>query len=316
MPERAGLLLLGVIAISLGIWSPPALMATPADTAVAAFGPYRVPVDPTPPLCTANGLAYTPANTVTGTAGPDFLLLGNQGQLALALGGHDIVSGANGKDCIDGGDGNDLLKGFNAKDVILGGNGSDTLFGGNGDDVLDGGPGFDICIGGEGQDTIVNCELVFNGEQPDSGGGCDGHHRDALVGGAGGGSGHGDEDDDEDECCDGDRESGSLTGGAGGGGDHGDCDEGGHRTTTTASGGSPTPSAGAKTSGGSGDPTETPSAATGTVTPGATPTPAKPTATPTKTPTATPTSTPTPKPTQPGDRPVKYEFSGVAVFSK
>ena len=44
--------------------------------------------------------------TVNGTAGPDFLLLGNQGQLALALGGHDIVSGANGKDCIDGGDGN------------------------------------------------------------------------------------------------------------------------------------------------------------------------------------------------------------------
>ncbi|MCO5203381.1 MAG: hypothetical protein M9925_16995, partial [Chloroflexi bacterium] len=91
-----------------------------------------------PATCTDAGLSYTPANTIIGTSGPDVLTLGNQGQLVLALGGDDIVSGGNGKDCIDGGDGNDLLKGDNGKDVILGGNGDDVLVGGNGKDVLDG----------------------------------------------------------------------------------------------------------------------------------------------------------------------------------
>lgn len=124
-------------------------------------------------LCAENGLSFTVANTVTGTAGPDFLILGNQGQLALALGGFDIVVGGNGKDCIDGGPGGDVLKGLNGDDVILGGEGNDFLYGGAGDDVLDGGPGFDICVGGSGKDTIRNCEVIFQGIDP---GGCEPVH--------------------------------------------------------------------------------------------------------------------------------------------
>lgn len=126
--------------------------------------------NPLPDLCAEHGLTFTTANTVTGTAGPDFLVLGNQGQLALALGGFDVVVGGNGRDCIDGGPGGDILKGLNGDDVILGGEGNDFLYGGAGEDVLDGGPGFDICVGGSGKDTIRNCEVVFQGIDP---GGCE-----------------------------------------------------------------------------------------------------------------------------------------------
>jgi len=66
-------------------------------------------------------LNYTPAQSLTGTAGDDSL------------------TGGSGNDTLDGLGGNDLLVGMGGNDSLLGGAGSDTLVGGGGNDTLDGG---------------------------------------------------------------------------------------------------------------------------------------------------------------------------------
>lgn len=276
-----------------------------------------------PALCTAHTLTYTTANTVTGTAGIDFLVVsGTAGKLVLALAGIDFVAGGPGRDCIDGGDDNDLLKGFGGDDVILGGKGNDTIFGGDGDDVIDGGPGYDICVGGPGTDTITNCEVVFQANEDGSGDDEHCHEKDDLTaagaGGAGGGSaGHDDEDDcdDDGQCRDSDDLQPEGAGGAGGGSGHegeDNCDskgtQGGSGTKSVSGVSNP-------------DATATPGTGEGGATAVAiTPTPTaktKPSATPTSTPTPTPTRTPTATPTAtPTGRPVNAVTTAIAVWPK
>ncbi|MGE0332005.1 MAG: hypothetical protein AB7P37_15105, partial [Ramlibacter sp.] len=66
-------------------------------------------------------LNYTPAATLTGTAG------------------NDTLTGGSGNDTLDGLGGNDSLTGNGGNDSLLGGAGADTLHGGAGNDTLDGG---------------------------------------------------------------------------------------------------------------------------------------------------------------------------------
>lgn len=76
--------------------------------------------------------------TVTGTDGPDRLLVGT----------HSFLT-------VDGAGGNDVLTGGPGADLLMGGAGADTLIGGHGDDYLDGGSGADTLTGGNGSDTYV-----------------------------------------------------------------------------------------------------------------------------------------------------------------
>ena len=73
-------------------------------------------------------------DTITGTAGKDWL------------------TGNGGDDVIDGGAGNDLLMGNEGDDTLRGGAGDDILYGGQGDDLLHGGAGADTLFGGGGVD--------------------------------------------------------------------------------------------------------------------------------------------------------------------
>ncbi len=231
------LLVTGCCALGMAMVGGTSLMATPNGTAATGFGPYAVPSVSGPTVCEEQGVSYAPVDTVTGTSGPDVLTLGNQGQLALALGGDDLVWGGNGKDCIDGGDGNDILEGGNGRDVILGGNGDDVLVGGNGKDVLDGGPGWDICTGALGKDTFINCEDIRDSDESGAGEECAGGSDFGMSGGARGDhDGKNNCDDEDANECEGHR-------GAEGGSDGGGCSDD-HRagvTTVLPEAGSPTP---------------------------------------------------------------------------
>ena len=89
-------------------------------------------------------------DTITGDAGPNFIVDGNYGpsgaDTILGLDGDDIVFSGVGNDAIDGGLGNDSLNGHL---------GDDSLDGGPGNDILDGGEGTDACTNGE---SDQNCE--------------------------------------------------------------------------------------------------------------------------------------------------------------
>ena len=99
---------------------------TPSITLLALAGASLLAGTPTVASAAPSSKAPVP-QTLTGTAGDDFL------------------EGGNGLDTVDGLDGND---------VIDGGNGSDTLLGGTGDDMIYGGAGKDLIEPGEGMDTV------------------------------------------------------------------------------------------------------------------------------------------------------------------
>lgn len=117
------------------------------------------------------------ANTVTGTAGREYITApsnsnridGGAGNDAIYAGGE--LSGGDGNDTLGctaavgcrlaGGPGNDMLQTGAGDDVIDGGAGNDELYGLGGDDLLDGGPGDDTLRGdfaegvpGSGDDTL------------------------------------------------------------------------------------------------------------------------------------------------------------------
>jgi Ca2+-binding RTX toxin-like protein len=67
----------------------------------------------------------------------------------------DTITGSAQPDWIDGGAGFDFLSGFGGNDTLIGGAGFNTLRGGGGDDSLVGGPSADTIEGGDGNDTII-----------------------------------------------------------------------------------------------------------------------------------------------------------------
>jgi len=81
--------------------------------------------------------------------------------------GDDIIFGNNGDDSIVGGEGRDYLFGLNGIDHITGDGGDDVIFGGNNDDHLAGSAGVDLIVGGNGDDELVveeGIDIVFDGE--------------------------------------------------------------------------------------------------------------------------------------------------------
>lgn len=89
-----------------------------------------------------------------GTAGHDFLIGDDSGNVINAGSGIDSVQGGYGDDKLDGGADNDALYGQEGNDTLLGGAGNDALLGGNGDDTLRGGIGIDALSGGAGDDLL------------------------------------------------------------------------------------------------------------------------------------------------------------------
>ncbi len=114
-------------------------------------------------------------DTLTGTAGSDFIgggddndtLIDNYGHNELRGGmGNDVLTvgngsagsilkGGAGNDIVTSGAGNDTLIGGSGYDTLIGGRGQDTLFGNRGRDVLNGGEGDDLIDGGRGHDTLT-----------------------------------------------------------------------------------------------------------------------------------------------------------------
>jgi hypothetical protein len=114
--------------------------------------------------------------TLVGTGGADVLRGTRRADVIVARGGNDIVKsrGGNdkvcdgagndrvvlggGKDKAIGGAGADRIAGGAGNDTLAGGRGNDTLSGGRGNDRLNGGRGTDTCLGGPGRDTLSSCE--------------------------------------------------------------------------------------------------------------------------------------------------------------
>lgn len=102
-------------------------------------------------------------DSVTGTAGEDYLR-GEDGNDVIVGGGafddlhgnagNDTVSGGDGDDWVVGGKDNDHLKGEWGDDIVYGNLGDDTCEGGGGDDIVRGGQGNDLLLGGDGRDWI------------------------------------------------------------------------------------------------------------------------------------------------------------------
>jgi Ca2+-binding RTX toxin-like protein len=83
--------------------------------------------------------------TLTGTAGPNELLLG---------GGGGTINGGDGADAIDGSASTDTLNGQGGNDEIIPRAGDDTVNGGSGNDRLEGSSDDNTFIGGPGRDLI------------------------------------------------------------------------------------------------------------------------------------------------------------------
>lgn len=80
-------------------------------------------------------------------------LIGFEGAIGSAFA--DTITGSAQPDWIDGGSGFDSISAFGGNDTIIGGPGFNTLRGGGGDDSIVGGPSADTIDGGDGNDTII-----------------------------------------------------------------------------------------------------------------------------------------------------------------
>jgi len=96
-----------------------------------------------------------PSQILSGTAGPDLMLAGSNGDEMIGKAGDDCIIGGSGNDILKGRSGNDTIIGGGGHDTILGGVGIDELFGGNGNDILRGASGVDTIRGSAGDDKVV-----------------------------------------------------------------------------------------------------------------------------------------------------------------
>jgi len=104
-----------------------------------------------------SGLRETPPVTglrLTGTNGPDHIVLGRGINLHLGA-GNDTIDGARGNDRILAAGGDDRLLGSFGNDSLYGEAGSDWLYGNTGKDKVSGGLGNDWLYGGPGNDRLT-----------------------------------------------------------------------------------------------------------------------------------------------------------------
>ena len=106
------------------------------------------------------------ADTVTGSAASNWLLLSEGGDLAQGSAGSDTLDGGAGADSLYGGDDNDSITGGAGNDLLAGQFGADMLDGGVGDDSLYGDIGSDQLWGGDGNDWLA----AWDGDDTLSGG--------------------------------------------------------------------------------------------------------------------------------------------------
>ncbi|MGL5010091.1 MAG: calcium-binding protein [Paracoccaceae bacterium] len=112
------------------------------------------------------------ASTLTGDAGPDFILGAGGNDVLSGDVGRDLLVGELGADSLNGGEGddvvlgawgNDLVNGNAGDDVLIGGSGDDALFGSLGDDFLAGSSGRDTLDGGDGNDELLGVDMTTAG---------------------------------------------------------------------------------------------------------------------------------------------------------
>lgn len=94
------------------------------------------------------------ADTMTGSAGNDYLDGGWGNNTLYGMGGDDTLLAADNEDKIYGGDGNDLIRSGWGGDTLYGGNDDDIIYGEAWNDTLYGGSGNDQLFGGDHDDTI------------------------------------------------------------------------------------------------------------------------------------------------------------------
>ncbi|MBL1434935.1 MAG: hypothetical protein COB08_001875 [Rhodobacteraceae bacterium] len=97
------------------------------------------------------------ANTLRGGMGNDTLTVGNgsAGSTLKGGAGDDVITSGGGSDFLYGGSGHDKLIGGRGNDELYGNRGRDVLNGGEGADLIDGGRGHDTLTGGRGNDVFV-----------------------------------------------------------------------------------------------------------------------------------------------------------------
>ena len=78
-----------------------------------------------------------------------------------ALGGNDVIKGANGDDVLLGFGGNDKISGKDGADSIDGGAGNDTITGGRGEDSLRGGAGADHFVYSHLSDGSSTFDIIY-----------------------------------------------------------------------------------------------------------------------------------------------------------
>ncbi|MFD0858216.1 Hint domain-containing protein [Roseovarius aquimarinus] len=176
---------------------------------------------------------------VSGGAGNDTILTGDDADTIDGGAGDDSIDGGLDDDEIAGGDGADFILGGEGSDTLLGGAGDDTIFGGvnnpsatipdatdpeldNGDDFIDGGDGDDFIDGEDDNDTILGGagnDTIFGGIDDDSIRGQDGDDLlsgddgdDTVFGGNGNDTILG---GDGDDLIEGRADDDVITGGAG-----------------------------------------------------------------------------------------------------
>ncbi len=122
----------------------------PAETILIPFGEHVIEVN------TNHG--HVPgtqhSETLTGTAGNNWMWGGWGDDVLHGQAGHDTLHGDMGADTLHGGRGNDLLFGGPGSDTLIGGLGNDHLAGNRGADTLIGGPGNDRLYGGPDNDVL------------------------------------------------------------------------------------------------------------------------------------------------------------------
>lgn len=110
-------------------------------------------------VCGAGGndviLVFGAGTTVFSGEGADLVLIFARGSYVHAGEGGDVVVGSRHPDEVEGGPGADLLIGGAGDDLLDGGEHDDLLIGGRGSDTLHGGPGNDLLIGGRGRDACT-----------------------------------------------------------------------------------------------------------------------------------------------------------------
>lgn len=116
-----------------------------ADQTVILRGTAGAQVDP---------VNFNAPNTLTGTAGDDYVNGGSMNDILSGGGGDDTIFAADGDDTLNGDSGDDDLQGWNGNDTLNGGTGRDVLNGHSGNDLLIGDEGDDQIFGGDGNDIV------------------------------------------------------------------------------------------------------------------------------------------------------------------